>query len=69
MFVNMDEDAVCFEARSKSIVHHTGAPTVSVRGSPSSNHRLTACILVAYDGTKLFLFLMFKEKSNERIER
>lgn len=68
MFVNMNETAVFFEARSKCTVHNTDARTVSVSGSGSSNRRLTACVSVACDGTKLSLFLIFKGKYNVCIE-
>lgn len=69
MFVNMDETAIFFEARSKSTVHRTGARTVSARESGSNSRRLTACVSVACDGTKLPLFLIFKGKPNGRIEQ
>lgn len=62
MSVNMDEPALFFEARVRSTKHHTGARSISIRASGSSNGRMSACVSIACDGTKLPLFLLFKGK-------
>lgn len=67
--VDVDETAECFGARSKSTVHYTDTRTVSVRGSGSSNRRLTACVSAACAGTKLPSFVVFGGTPNGRIER
>lgn len=68
MFVNMDETAEYFEAKPKSTVHPSGANTIPIRCTGSSNQCLRAYVTVASDGTKLSLFLNFKGKPHGRIE-
>lgn len=69
MFVNMDESAVYFEAKSSTTVHPTGSNSVPIRCSGSNSRRLTVCVSVASDGTKLPLFLIFKGAPNGKIEK
>ena len=69
LFVNMDETAVFFESKPNATIHHTGANTVSIRCSGSSNKRMTVCVAVASNGCKLPLFVIFKGEPNGRIER
>lgn len=68
-FVNMDETAVFFEAKPKSTVHMIGDNTVSVRCTGSNSRRMTVCVSVACDGTKLPLFVIFKGQPNGKIEK
>ena len=60
MFVNMDETAVFFESKPNSTIHQTGANTVAIRCSGSSNKHMTVCVAVASNGYKLPLFVIFK---------
>lgn len=67
MFVNMAETAVFFEVKLRETVNINGSHAVSGRES-DSNRSLTACVYVASDETKLFMFLLFKGKPGGRIE-
>lgn len=69
MFLNIDEIAIYFVPEPKSTVHYTVARTISVRSLRRSNRRLTTCMLVASDGTKLPLLWIFKGRSNGRVEK
>lgn len=69
MLVNMDETAVFFETRPPSTVHPTGSRTVPARALGSNIARLTACVSIARDGTKVSLFLIYKCKANGRFEK
>lgn len=60
MFVIMNETAICFETKSTRTVQPTGCSTKSVRDSEGNNQRLTTCIAIASDGTKLQFFFVFK---------
>ena len=65
----MDETAVYFESRPRRTVHATGARTVPIRAPGRSNQRLTACLSVAADGTKLPLFVILRGEPDGRIEK
>lgn len=58
MFVNMDETAVYFEAKTRSIVQTKGARTVSTQCSGSSNWNITACVL-EYENGEIYPYLTF----------
>lgn len=67
MFINMDETAV-FLKPDQNLPYIMQVHVQFQWGSGSSNRKLTACVSIACDGTKLPLFLIFKGKLNERIE-
>lgn len=67
-FVNMDQTAIYFDSKTRTTVSERGERTVSIR-SDSSSKRITLSVAVAYDGTKLPLFVVFKGQPNGRIEQ
>lgn len=69
MFVNMDQTPLWFDAIPTTTIEETGARTVFIRSGASSNQRATLAISVAFDGTKLPLFIVFKGKSDGYIAR
>lgn len=56
-------------AESKSAVLLFGHDTVLVRFIGSNDKRMTVCVSIASDETKLRLFLIFRSQRNERIKR
>lgn len=68
LFVNMDEKTVEFSFSLSKTVHHLGDQTISIRFG-SSSQRLTVCVAVAYDGTKLAIFALLKGNPVITIER
>ncbi len=62
----MDETAIYFHCKPKRTVPRKGDKTMIGR---SSSRRLTLCVSVALDGTKLPLFVIFKGKSGGSIDR
>jgi len=68
-FINMDETAVYFNPRVHYTIDEMGAETVCVRQGKRATSRLTACVSVAHDGTKLPLFLIFKGAENGPIAK
>lgn len=69
MFVNTDETAIYFETQPKCTLHPTGAGSLSVRCWGSNNRRLTVCVSVGSDGSKVLLFLIFKAQLNSRVAK
>lgn len=67
LFVNTDETAVFFGARLKSTVHVVEHSTVSVKCTEGNNKSMKVCISVAFDGTKLPLFVIFKNHPSGKI--
>ena len=68
-FVNMDETNVYFNCKPKRTVNLRGQKTISIRIGSSSSLRVTVCVSIAMDGTKLPLFLIFKGTPHAQIER
>ncbi len=60
LFVNMDETAFFFDCKPKRAVYMKGDKTVSIRVGGGTGKRPTLCLPVAFDGTKLPLFVIFK---------
>lgn len=58
-----------FWGQAETTVHLTGCNSVAIRGSGSSNHRMTVCITVVSDGTKLPLFVISQGQPMELIEK
>lgn len=67
-FGRMDEPNF-FEVKQTLTVYPTKANTVSITGEESIYRRCTACIAVASDGTKMFLYVGLKEQPTEYVER
>eukprot|EP00171_Calliarthron_tuberculosum_P001858 IDg1858t1 len=59
-FCNIDEIAVYFDYKPTRTVQTKGEKSVSIRISRSSANRCTVCMMVAMDGTKVPLFVIFK---------
>ena len=68
-FVNMDETNVYFNCKPKRTVNLKGQKTISIRIGSSTSLRVTVCVSIAMDGTKLPLFLIFKGMPRKQIER
>ena len=66
--VNMDQTNVYFNCAPQTTVHRKGERTISVKIGGSSS-RLTLCVAVAMDGTKLPLFVVMKGQPGGRIEK
>lgn len=69
MFVNMVVTAVFFEAKAGSTAHHVDLDTILVHCSEINTRRLTECVSVCHDGTKLPLFVIFNGEQNGRMEK
>jgi len=59
MFVNMDETAIYFEPKITVTVNKRGKKTIHVRRGTSSHQRLTLCVSIAHDGTKIAFICNF----------
>lgn len=68
-FINMDQTAVFFEAKSSTTVDKKGKSTVSAKDSGSNSKQCTVVVCVAADGTKLPLFFIFKATPGKRVEK
>jgi hypothetical protein len=68
-FLNMDQTAIYFEAKSKTVVAPKGVRTVAIRDSGSNSKRCTVCVTISADGTKLPPFFVFKGVPGAKIER
>ena len=68
LFVNMDETNIHFNCKPKRTVHTKGSKTISIRIGCSTSLRVTLCVSIAMDGTKLPLFIIFKGKPNGHID-
>ena len=67
--VNMDQTAVYLNFSPTRTVKEKGKRTVSIRiGGGSSLLRFTLCVAVAFDGTKIPLFVIFRGQPNGSIE-
>ena len=58
--INMDQTCVYFNCAIQTKVHRKGERTIS---------RLTLCLEITVDGTKLPLFVAMKGQPSERIEK
>ena len=67
--LNMDQTAVYLNCSPSRTVDKKGKCTISIPFGGSSSMRFTLCFLVALDGTKLPLFVIFKGKPNGNIEK
>ncbi|RQM11809.1 hypothetical protein B5M09_001013 [Aphanomyces astaci] len=67
-FVNMDETSVPFQPDVKTTIALKGSKTVSVRKNTSTNSRVSVCLAIAMDGTKLPPFVVFKGVPGARID-
>ncbi|ETV73354.1 hypothetical protein H257_11864 [Aphanomyces astaci] len=67
-FVNMDETPLPLEPEVKTTIATKGSRTVSARKCTSSNPRVTVCLAIVSDGTKLPPFVVFKGVPGARID-
>ena len=65
----MDETNVYFNCKPKRTVNLRGQKTISIRIGSSTSMRVTLCVTIAMDETKLPLFLIFKGAPRAKIER
>ncbi len=65
----MDQTAVYFECKSKTIVAKKGAKSVCARDSGCDAKRCTIVVTVAADGTKLPPFFIFKGQPGKITEQ
>lgn len=59
----MNQTAICFDFCVNSVLHFIWSNTVAEKASDSNEHRLTACLSVRADETKLSPFVVFNEKT------
>jgi DDE superfamily endonuclease len=68
-FLNMDQTAVYFESKSRTIVARKGKKSVCQRDSGCDAKRATVVVTVAADGTKLEPFFIFKARPGKKVEQ
>jgi DDE superfamily endonuclease len=68
-FLNMDQTAVYFESKSRTIVARKGKKSVCQRDSGCDAKRATVVVTVAADGTKLDPFFIFKARPGKKVEQ
>lgn len=64
----MDETCIFFEVGTNKTIANTGEKTIGILKSGSNNLRITVCLTICADGTKLKPFIVFKGKPNAAIE-
>lgn len=69
LFLNLGETAVFFKARPRFMVHIIENNTVSVKRTGSFKKRITVCVLVACDETRLHLFVTSNHEPSESSEK
>jgi hypothetical protein len=68
-FLNMDQTAIYFEAKTSFVVAKKGSKNVPCRASGSDAKRCTVVVTIAADGTKLPPFFIFKGKPGKQTEK
>ena len=68
-FVNMHQTTVYLNCTRKLTIDHKGKKTISTCVVGTASMRFTLCVAVATYGTKLPLFLIFKVKPDDNIEK
>ena len=64
----MDQTAIYFESKSKTVVAPRGKKTISVRDSASNAQQLTLIAAIAANGNKLPPFFIFKGQPDKKLE-
>jgi hypothetical protein len=69
MLCNMDQTAVYFDPSSNKSIAPKGSKDVSVRQNQGASSRVTVCLTVFGDGTKLPPFIIFKGIPGKSVEK
>ena len=66
--INKDETAVYLNCSTTRTVHPIGEKTVAVDIGGTTSSRFTTAVSIAMDGTKLPLFVIFKEQRSGKLK-